>query len=60
MINIFLQIKDTNFFQADRLSGIDEMSKRSRPDNPLLDFRIVITSLLKVALKRKPDGKFKR
>jgi hypothetical protein len=27
MINIFLQIKDTNFFQADRLSGIDEMSK---------------------------------
>jgi hypothetical protein len=27
MINIFLQIKDTNFFQADRLGGIDEMSK---------------------------------
>ena len=27
MINIFLQIKDTNFFQADRLSGIDKMSK---------------------------------
>jgi hypothetical protein len=27
MINIFLQIKDTNFFQADRLSNIDEMSK---------------------------------
>ena len=26
-MNIFLQIKDTNFFQADRLGGIDEMSK---------------------------------
>ena len=27
MINIFLQIKDTNFFQADKLQYIDEMSK---------------------------------
>jgi hypothetical protein len=27
MINIFLQIKDTNFFQADNLQYIDEMSK---------------------------------
>ena len=27
MINIFLQIKDTNFFQADKLQYIDEISK---------------------------------
>ena len=27
MINIFLQIKDTNFFKADNLHYIDEMSK---------------------------------
>jgi hypothetical protein len=27
MINIFLQIKDTNFFKADNLQYIDEMSK---------------------------------
>jgi hypothetical protein len=27
MINIFLQIKDTKFFQADKLQYIDEMSK---------------------------------
>ena len=27
MINIFLQIKDTNFFKADNLQYIDEISK---------------------------------
>jgi len=33
IINIFLQIKDTNFFQADRLQNIDEMIKKILRNN---------------------------
>jgi hypothetical protein len=47
MINIFLQIKDTNFFNVDNLHYIDEMSKtilRNSIQSQYEDFRNIILS----------------
>ena len=46
MINIFLQIKDTNFFQADKLQYIDEMSKTLLRQSIQLQFDEFINFLL--------------
>ena len=47
-MNIFLQIKDTNFFQADKLQYIDELSKKILQNSIQLQYDVFCNTILSI------------